>query len=139
RLSGEPSSVSSSTFDDVSPDAWHADSMAWAQEAGIIRGYDDGSNEVGPNDKLTREQLAAILYRYAEWKGMDVSARADLSQFADGAEVSAWAQDAMSWAVAEGIIRGYDDGSNKIAPTSGALRAQTATMLLRFSELQGDA
>ena len=93
----------------------------------------------GPNDKLTREQLAAILYRYAEWKGMDVSARADLSQFADGAEVSAWAQDAMSWAVAEGIIRGYDDGSNKIAPTSGALRAQTATMLLRFSELQGDA
>lgn len=132
RLEGEPKAAAESTFADVEAGAWYADPLAWAQEEGIAHGYGDGTN-VGPDDPLTREQLAVILYRYAQWKGMDVTASADLASFADASDVSTYAATAMRWAVAEGVIRGYDDGSGELGPKDPAARAQVATMLMRFS------
>lgn len=134
RLEGEPEAASACTFADVDADAWYAGPLAWAQEEGLALGYGDGTN-VGPNDELTREQLATILYRYAHWKDVDSKASADLRPFADVAEVSTYAATALKWAVAEGIICGYGDGSGRLGPKDPATRAQVATMLMRFAAL----
>ncbi|MBQ9954753.1 MAG: InlB B-repeat-containing protein [Eggerthellaceae bacterium] len=134
RLEGEPEVTADSTFADVDAGAWYAGSITWAQQVGLALGYGDGS-EIGPNDPLTREQLATILYRYAQWKGMDVSASADLGSFADGSDVSSYAAPAVEWAVSEGVIRGYDDGSDEIGSKDSAQRGQVATMLMRFVAL----
>ena len=83
-----------------------------------------------PNDTVTREQLATILYRYAETKGYDVTAEGDLSTFADGANTSSWAAEAMEWAVGSGLLSGKDGG--KLDPTGTATRAEVATILMRF-------
>lgn len=118
------------TFTDVAPGAWYEAAVSWCQEQGIIQGYD--SAHYGPEDNLLREQLAVLLMRYADWLGLDISARADLSAFPDAAEVSPYATDAMSWAVAEGLIRG-DCG--ELRPTGDASRAEAAVVLMRFVEL----
>ncbi len=88
--------------------------------------------EFAPNEEITREQLAAILYRYAQFKGLDVSAKGDLIGFADGAAVSGWAQEAMQWAVGAGLLNGNADGT--LAPTAGATRAEVAMILMRFMQ-----
>ena len=104
---------------------WYAAGQKWAMDAGIS----DGTNMIG---SITREQLAAILYRYAKQKGYDVSKSADLNGFADANTVSTYATDAMRWAVANGLIQG---SSNKLSPKATASRAQVATILMRFLEL----
>lgn len=124
---GDGSSLSND-FSDVADDAWYANSIAWAAENGIVNGYGDGS--VGADDLITREQMAAMLYNYAGMLGIDTSARADLSAYGDAAGVSGWADDVMSWAVAEGLITGMTDDT--LAPQGTATRAQVAAMLERF-------
>lgn len=124
RLQGSPEAEVEETFTDVSPDAWYAKAIAWAVAEGVADGYGEGL--FGPNDAITREQLAAMLWRYAARP----ESEGGLSAFADGAEVSVWAQQAMSWAVSLGLINGVD--SDRLDPKGQATRAQTATILMRF-------
>ena len=126
RLQGSPEVEATETFTDVSPDAWYAKAIAWAVAEGVADGYGEGL--FGPNDAITREQLAAMLWRYAG----SPEAGGDLSAFADGDDTSDWAQQAMSWAVAQGLITGVD--SDRLDPKGQATRAQTATILMRFAQ-----
>ena len=103
---------------------WYTAGRAWAMENGIS----DGTNMEG---KITREQLAAMLYRYAKMKGYDVSASASLSGYADASSVSGWAKEAMQWAVGSGLIQG---SGNALTPQANASRAQIATILMRFAQ-----
>ena len=130
--SGE--AVDLSSFFDVADSAYYAEAAAWAVENGVFKGYDDGSFRGEIN--ITREQFAAVLYRYALAKGYDVSAKADLGAYDDGALVGGYASDAMAWAIANGIIKGV--GNNRLDPLGNATRAQLATMLMRFDELTKD-
>lgn len=129
NLEDQPTQADS-TFTDVVEGSWYADAVNWAAANDIVSGYGDGI--FGPNDNITREQMAAILYRYAEYKGYDVSAVGDLSQFNDADNVSEWANEVMSWAVGAGLINGMGDGS--VAPQGTATRAQVATVLMNFCE-----
>lgn len=126
RLQGSPEAEAEETFTDVAPGDWYADAIAWAAAEGVAEGYEDGSFR--PNDAITREQLAAMLWRYAARP----ESEGGLSAFADGAEVSVWAQQAMSWAVSLGLINGVD--SDRLDPKGQATRAQTATILMRFAQ-----
>ena len=121
-----------SSFADIPADAWYAAAARWAADRQIVLG-DNGSFR--PSDGITREALAALLYRYAASMGHDTSARADLSRFSDAARVSAYAADAISWAVAKGIISGKTDGT--LAPLGTATRAETAKMLVNFMDALG--
>ncbi|OUQ60833.1 hypothetical protein B5E56_05805 [Flavonifractor sp. An112] len=131
RIEGKPSIQESTAFLDVPLDAWYADAVAWAAEHGIVEGYSDTA--FGPNDPITREQLAAILYRYAQYKGYDVSAKADLNKFTDADEISNYALEALQWANAEGLINGKGDGV--LDPKGQATRAEAAVILTRFNEV----
>lgn len=115
-------------FADVADNDWYATAVNWAASVGVVNGYED--NTFRPNAPITREQMAAILYNYADYKGYDVSARADLSDYADAADVSSWAEDVLSWANAEGLIKGMT--TTTIAPQGETTRAQTAAMFERF-------
>ena len=126
RLQGSPEVEATETFTDVSPDAWYAKAIAWAVAEGVADGYGEGL--FGPNDAITREQLAAMLWRYAGSPEAD----GDLSAFADGADTSSWAEQAMSWAVARGLLTGVDN--DRLAPGGQATRAQAATILMRFAQ-----
>lgn len=130
RLENEPSGAAQAVFDDVKTSQYYADAIAWANANGIVTGY--GNGLFGPNDAITREQMAAILYRYAQYKGYDVSAAADLAAFSDASSVSKYAVDAMKWANAEGLITGVT--SSKLVPANNAVRAQAASILMRFCE-----
>ena len=127
RLEGNPTARDAG-FADVADGAWYADAVNWAAGEGIVSGYSD--SQFGPNDPITREQMAAILHNYAEYKGMDVSARADLSKYADAGSISGWATDVLSWANAEGLVNGMTE--NTIAPKAPATRAQVAAIFQRF-------
>ena len=116
-------------FYDVRPGDWFYDAVTWASKNGIVLGVTEDTYR--PNDPVTREQLAAILFRYADYKGYDRSASADLTGYADYAEVSAYAVPALRWACGCGII---DGRAGKLDPRSGATRAQLATMLMRFDK-----
>lgn len=129
RLEGEPS-VSASRFTDVAPNMYYADAVGWAQKNGIVNGT--STTAFSPNDPITREQMAAILYRYAQFKGYDISAVANLSVYRDVSQISSYALPAMQWANAEGLITG--DTSVTINPLGGATRAEAATILMRFCE-----
>ena len=129
RLEGEPEVSGTSGFTDVEADIWYTDAVAWAAQNGIVNGVSD--TEFAPGDDITREQLVTVLYRYAESKGYDVSASADLSGYPDAGQVQDYAQPAMAWAVAEGIVEGVDGNLN---PAGNATRAQIATILMRFCE-----
>ena len=118
-------------FSDMTKHKWYTDPVLWAASQGIVTGYDTGA--FAPNDDVTREQVAAILYRYANYKGMDTSARADLSVFNDAGRVSKYARDPMAWAVGSGIIGGVDTVT--LDPKGNASRAQIAVMLMRFDQL----
>lgn len=128
RLEGAPASDGANFFSDVPAGAWYAAAVDWAAEKQIVKGYGDG--RFGPEDPITREQLAAILYRYAGFKGYDVDLRTDLTLFTDGDSISGWAQEAVSWAVATGLLEG--DGE-MLTPRSPAQRCQAATILRRFA------
>ena len=127
RLEGV-TSAEPAGFTDVSADDWYATAVNWAASAGIVNGYED--NTFQPNAAITREQLAAMLMNYAQWKGQDTSARADLSHYSDADSISSWANDVLSWAVAEGLLTGVTDDT--IAPQVHATRAQVAAILQRF-------
>ena len=114
------------TFTDVANGDWYADAVNWAARVGIVAGFEDGTFR--PNAPITREQMAAILYNYAQWKGYDVSSRADLSRYSD--QPSLWANDVMQWAVGEGLISGTS--ATTLDPQGTATRAQAASILQRF-------
>ncbi|MGM9524109.1 MAG: leucine-rich repeat protein [Faecousia sp.] len=128
RFEGEPE-AGENPFSDVPNGQWYTDAVAWAAANGVVNGV--GNNRFDPEGKITREQMATILYRYAEKKGIDTSKRAELGAFPDAKQVSAYAKDTMQWAVAEKIINGSD---GKLLPQGDATRAQVATILMRFIE-----
>ena len=119
-------SAEAAGFADVSADDWYAIAVNWAASAGVVSGTGDGN--FSPNAAITREQLAAMLMNYSAWKGEDVSARADLSTYSD--QPSTWAEETMSWAVAEGLINGVT--ADQLQPQGNATRAQVAAILQRF-------
>ncbi len=129
RLEGEPTVSGGCPFGDVNAGSWYEDAIIWAVENKIVDGY--GNSKYGPEDAITREQMAAILYRYADYKGYDVAVQADLSKFTDNGEISTWAEEAFSWANANDLVEG--DGV-KIMPDDNAERCQIAAILHRFCE-----
>ena len=130
RLAGEPDVSGDVGFTDVAPGLWYTNAVTWAAEKGIVNGI--SATEFAPSGDLSREQLATVLYRYAEGMGYDVSASADLSGFPDADQIQSYATQALSWAVAEGLLQGFEDDS--LQPQSTATRAQIATILMRFCE-----
>lgn len=129
RLEGEPVGTGSSSFSDVSSGSYYEKAVAWAAANGIVTGT--GSTSFSPDAKVTREQLAAILYRYAQYKKLDTDAGAKLDSFSDAGNVSGYASEALSWAVSEGLING---ASGRLMPKGDATRAQVAAILHRFVE-----
>lgn len=134
RLEGSPAVSGGAAFGDVSSGQWYSDGVAWASANGIVTGYSNGS--FGPNDTITREQMAAILYRYARYKGYDVSARAQLSRYSDASQVASYATEPMSWAVGSGLITGTS--GTTLSPAGSATRAQAAVILARFCQNLAD-
>ena len=127
RLEGEPTVTGRSSFTDVRSGAYYEKSVIWAAANGIVTGTD--STSFSPDAKVTREQLAAILYRYAQYRKLDTDASAKLNSFTDADSVSAYASEALGWAVSEGLING---ASGKLMPNGDASRAQVAAILHRF-------
>lgn len=132
RLAGSPAAGSAS-FTDVAKGQWYADGVAWASANGVVSGYPDGSFR--PNDTITREQMAAILYQYARIQGKLDDSRADQSIFSDLDSLSAYAKEPMSWAVAQGLFSGVS--ADTLAPGGSTTRAQAAVILTAFSKAQG--
>ena len=132
NMEGQPAVTGGSAFTDVADGAWYLGAVTWAAENGIVGGY--GGGLFGPDDPITREQLAAILWCYAQYKGCDVSIGEDTNilSYADAQEVSEWAIPAMQWACGAGIVNGV---GGRLDPGGSATRAQTAAMLMRFCQL----
>lgn len=130
NMESRPACNAENAFIDVPVGQWYTDAVIWANAAKIVSGMGEGL--FAPNMEITREQMVAMLYNYAKYKGYDVTASADLSTFADNASVSAWAKPAMQWAVAEGYISGM--GDNQLAPQGTATRAEIASVIMRFME-----
>ncbi|TVX99036.1 S-layer homology domain-containing protein [Cohnella terricola] len=128
RMAGNPHVTGENTFTDVPSGTWYTDAIKWATQNGIVSGY--GNNSFGIDDAVTREQLVALLYRYAQYKNLDITATGDLSGFADKDKISAWATDAMKWAVGKGLISGKGNGN--LDPSGTATRAEIAAILMRF-------
>ena len=125
RLEGRPESSGEHVFDDVSPDVWYGTAVQWAASNGIVAGYGDG--RFGPEDPLTREQFAVIMYRYAGFKGYDTGKTADLSGYSDASSISVWAEAAMKWANAEGMITGRE--AAMLVPQGITTRAEAAKII----------
>lgn len=131
RMEKEPNATAASSFRDVAKGSWYYNGITWAKENEIVKGYD--KEKFGPQDNITREQMAAILYRYASYKGINVTKTTTLDSFTDGSQTSQYAVEAMKWAVANELICGKD---NRILdPKAGATRGEVATILTRFDEL----
>ena len=128
RLEGAPAILPETGFTDVPSNEWYSHAVAWGKLRGIIGGV--GGGRFAPEDEVTREQAATILFRYTQCKGYYSAAFADLSAFRDGSSVSAYAEGAMSWAVAEGLIGGIE--GKRLDPQGSATRAQLAVILMRF-------
>ena len=136
RLAGKPEAKAAASFQDVDAQQYYAKAVAWAAENGIVAGTSDTT--FSPNAKVTREQMAAILYRYAKRNSVDVSKTADLKDFPDADKVASYAKDAMAWAVESGIISGtLKDGKTYLDPTGSATRAQVASILMRYAKTFG--
>lgn len=129
RMAGSPNAAAQD-FTDVDADAWYAEAINWSIESGVGAGY--GGGLFGPDDAITREQMASFLYRYAELEGYDVSAVGDLDDFTDASAVSTWAEDVMNWAVGADLFAGRDN--NQLAPQGLTTRAEAATILMRYCE-----
>ena len=119
-------------FPDVKEDVWYTDAILWASEQKIVTGYTN-TGCFGPADNINREQMATMMYRYAKSKGYDVSNKTDFSKYADAGKVSAYADEAMQWAVGNGIITGKNNGT-VLDPQGNATRAECATIMMRFME-----
>ena len=131
NVEGQPESAGVNPFTDVKMDMWYTDAIHWANENGIVAGYDNGAYGVG--DLITREQFATILYRYAQFKGYDTTQGGmAVREFSDYENISDYARPAMAWAVNAGIMGGMDDGT--LMPQGKATRAEAATMLMNFCE-----
>ncbi|MFQ8638112.1 MAG: InlB B-repeat-containing protein [Acutalibacteraceae bacterium] len=130
RMEGSPKAEYSGTLKDVPKDSYYAEAVKWTMQQGIFSGY--GGGLFGPDDPITRQQLAAIFYNYAKYKGYDLTPTDSLSGFTDGDKVAGWAQDAMKWAVGSGLMNGKGDGI--LDPQGTATRAEIAAMLHRFIE-----
>lgn len=131
RKEGKPEVSYTNRFKDVSDGNWYTDAIMWASDAGVVTGYSNGN--FGPGDKINREQMAVMMYRYANGKGYDVSASVALNSYQDGNCVSGFAKQAMQWCVAEGIITGKNNGT-QLDPQGNATRAECATIIRRFVE-----
>ena len=127
RLEGSPA-ASAGDFTDVADGDWYAEAVNWAASVGVVNGFDDGTFQ--PNAAITREQLAAILRNYAAYKGMDVTATGDLTNYSDAASVSAWAKDSVAWAVEQGLLSGMT--VDTLQPQGLSTRAQVAAVLQRY-------
>jgi len=130
RLEGEPAVTGDSPFADVEKGAYYEKAVTWAAQNDVVEGYGDGN--YGPNDCITREQMATIMYRFARYKGYDITARANLSQFTDAADISDYAVVPFSWANANGLVTGLPDRT--LQPAGDATRAQAAAILHRFCD-----
>ena len=130
RLAGSPETAAWSPFQDVTSDQYYAEPIAWAAWNGIVNGKT--ATSFGPNDPITREQMAAILYRYASFQGMDVSRQGNLTQFSDQGKISSYAREALAWANGAGLITGK--GGGILDPQGPAVRAQVAAIFQRFCE-----
>lgn len=135
NMESRPACDAENAFMDVPVGQWYTDAVIWANDEKIVSGMGDGL--FAPNMEISREQMVVMLYNYAKYKGYDVTASADLSAFADTASVSAWAQPAMQWAVAEGYISGM--GDNQLAPQGTATRAEIASVIMRFMEATAES
>ena len=133
NLEDNPAAAEQGVFTDVAAGAWYANAVDWAAGEEIVSGY--GNGKFGPEDNITREQMALILYGYAQYKGYDVSASGELSSFTDGASTSSWAAEAVQWAVGSGLLSGK--GGGVLDPQGTATRAEVASILMRFCELNG--
>ena len=133
NIAGKPEVEVGALPSDCAPNAWYAPYVSWALEVGAFNGYGDGST-FAPDDALTREQAACVIMNAAGHLGADISARADLSVYPDAGQIHDWATDAMSWAVAEGILSGaeMDDGSRELQPTRDCTRAEMAAILMNL-------
>lgn len=129
-MSGKPEVSGEMKFSDVKSDDWYYDAVRWAEQNGIAAGTGDG--KFSPNASVTREQAAALMKKVAENMGKDTSARADLGKYTDAGRVSGWAEDAVSWAAASGIMTGTS--TTTLSPRSNATRAQVAQIMMRFCE-----
>lgn len=129
RAEGEPQGEMSE-FKDIPEGEYYAEAVNWAAANGIVNGYDE--NTFAPNDSITREQIAAILERYGDFKERATDETGDLSRFIDADQVSDWALENVKWAVGAGLINGHDDG--RLDPLGNATRAEVAAMLQRFLE-----
>ncbi len=128
NMEGQPAVSGASSYRDVVSGAWYTNAIIWATENNIVNGYDNGN--FGVNDNITREQLVTILHRYTEYKGGDVSATASISNYTDAGQVSAYANNAVMWAVAEGLLNGRT--STTLEPRGNATRAEVATIIERY-------
>ena len=128
RLEGEPKPGGiDHGFEDVANGTWYSDAIAWANENGIVEGY---GNTFAPNGEVTREQIAVIMHRYAEYIGISTNHEGDLEQFHDHDKTSVWAREAKKWAIGAGLITGKSD--TVLDPAGNATRAEVATILQRL-------
>ncbi len=132
RLAGSPETAYAPLFTDVPEGLWYSLPTVWAGQTGVVAGL--GNQVFGPEDYVSRQQIALILFRYAQYVGLDVSDRGSLDGFSDSAQVAPWAREAVSWAVSLGIIRGSD---GLILPDNNASRAEVAAMVQRFADWMG--
>ena len=129
NLEGQPTVSGNATFPDLVYE-WYKPAIAWAEQTGVVDGYEDGTFR--PDEPVTREEFAQMLYNYAAYKGYDLTAEGDLTAFPDGSEVQEWAVPAMAWANGNALINGHDDGT--LDPAGTTTRAQAAAILMRFDQ-----
>ena len=130
RMEGSPAPKGKNSFTDVEAGKWYADAITWTAENGIFAGY--GKDKFGPDDPITREQLAAIFYRYADYKGYDLTVKGNLDKFKDADKITDYAKTAMQWAVGSSLVKGKS--GNLLDSQGTATRAEIAAMLHRFIE-----
>ena len=130
RMEGSPAPKGKNSFTDVEAGKWYADAITWTAENSIFAGY--GKDKFGPDDPITREQLAAIFYRYTDYKGYDLTVKGNLDKFKDADKITDYAKTAMQWAVGSGLVKGKS--GNLLDPQGTATRAEIAAMLHRFIE-----
>jgi len=130
RMEGEPAVTADNTFSDVAGDTWYTNAVIWASQNGIVNGV--GKDRFAPDQDITREQMAAMLLRYSDYKDYDTAQRNDLSGYADADSISAWALEALQWANGEGLITGRK--ADLLVPQGDTTRAETATILMRYLE-----
>ena len=134
RMEGYPKVDGEVSFPDVKASDYFYEAVKWAEKTGIVHGYETG--KFGPNNNISREQLATILFNYAKYKKKDTSARTDLNKFTDNNKISSYAREAVSWAVAKGVMSGKNEGT-RVDPQGRATRAEAAAMIQNYCSYVG--